>query len=1187
MLYFSYEVSHYDNLLLTGLHMMFQTKIKSYAAALILCTSVSNYSFAQNWVEKMQDPNANFYQIKADFEQYWSTHNKDEKGKGYKAFKRWENFVERRVYPSGNLSLLNLTAVNYKAFLQQQTSQTNGPGKVVGSGNLIASTTWTAMGPFGPLSGSAGSQLLKAGRLGFITIDPNNSNNLWVGAPAGGLWKSTNGGTSWTTNTDNLAVLGCSDLAIDPTNTLVMYLATGDGDAGDTRSIGVLKTVDGGVTWSATGLTNTVNNYFLIRRLIINPSNTQIVLAATNSGVYRTANGGTSWTQVSTANCFDLEFKPGDPNTIYAGGTSLRISTNGGTSFTQVTSGITTAAGRMAIAVTPNDVNYVYVLATNSSSGFLGLYRSTNSGTTFSVMSTTPNILDGSTTGNTTGGQGWYDLCIAASPLNKDEIVTGGVNVWKSLDGGVNWSLFGHWTGSGGAPFTHADQHDLEYDASGTLFNTNDGTVYKRTGTTWTEISGSMNISQIYKIGLSSVTANKWITGHQDNGTSIWNGSTYSAKLGGDGMDCFYDRTNDNNVFGEYQNGAMQRSTNGGTSWSSATSGMTGTPPWVTVWKQDPQVSTTLYAGYTDLFKSTNLGVSWTSLTAIPGSGTVREFAIATNSNQVIYVLKSSGIYKTTDGGTTWSNVTGIVPVASASPEFISIDPNDANNAWVVLSGYSSGNKVFMTANGGATWTNVSSNLPNIPANCCVYEPGSNDRIYVGMDVGIYYKDNLSTNWTLYNTGLPNAPISDLEISPASPTLLYAATFGRGVWVTNVVSAAYPPVSSFAFPSGTKCAGASVTFTDQSQGAASAWSWSVTPATAAISSPTLQNPSITFSAGGTYTVSLLASNNNGPGTTATQIISIVASPSLIIANSSQTLCGGGVASFTASGANTYSWSNGGGTAASATYAPLSTTIYTVSGTTNGCSSKKTVTVTTAPGSTIGIMGPNSICLGSSATLLSFGSAVSYTWSTNANSSSILVTPSVTTVYSLTATTANNCKPSATATLVVNPLPLISIIGSDSVICADQQVILNAFGASVYTWSPGGLSGSTAIFIPANSSTFTCVGTDVNGCSDTSSFAVRVSACTGIKALTLNQALYSVFPNPTKGNLFISSGAKENSEVNLEVMDASGKVVFHQLLLFGATEKNQEVDLAHLAAGTYFVKLKSKQESSETFRIIKE
>jgi hypothetical protein len=177
--------------------------------------------------------------------------------------------------------------------------------------------------------------------------------------------------------------------------------------------------------------------------LLINPANNQIIFAATNLGVYRTTNGGTSWTVVSANNAYDIEFKPGDPNTVYAAGTIFRISTNGGTSFSTITLP-STAIQRLAIGVSPNDPNYVYLLAAdNSSSGFLALYRSINSGSSFSTMSSASsiNVLGWSTAGTDTGGQGWYDLCMAVSPLNKDEIVVGGVNVWRSLNGGSNWTL--------------------------------------------------------------------------------------------------------------------------------------------------------------------------------------------------------------------------------------------------------------------------------------------------------------------------------------------------------------------------------------------------------------------------------------------------------------------------------------------------------------------------------------------------------------------------------------------------------------------------------------------------------------------------------------------------------------------------------------------------------------------------
>jgi hypothetical protein len=1157
-----------------------------YLAAIMAFSTLTGN--AQQWVQKMQDPNANLYEIRQEFESYWSTRDKNEKGKGYKAFRRWEHFVAPRVYPSGNLSQLALTAKNFEAW-----KKVNMPapitGKQKGGSAQIASATFTAVGPLGPISGSAGGQFLKSGRLNFITINPTNSNDLWVGAPAGGLWHSTNGGTSWTTNTDNLPVTGCSDLAIDPTNTLVMYMATGDGDGGDNRSIGVLKSTNAGQTWTTTGLTANVSSYFLIRRLIINPVNPQILLAATNQGIYRTTNGGTTWTVVNSANTFDLEFKPGNPNIVYAGGYAFRLSTNGGQTFSTISAGISNSTARMAVAVTPADSQYVYVLAgSSSSSGFLGMYRSTNAGTTFSVMSTTPNLLGWSSTGGDTGGQAWYDLCCAASPLNKDEVVTGGVNVWRSLNGGSTWTIYGHWTGTG-ASFTHADHHDLEYNSTGTLYDVNDGTVYRRTSTAWQEISGTMNISQIYRLGLSSLTANKWITGHQDNGTSVWNGTTYNAEIGGDGMDCFISRTSDQVMFGETQYGGLRRSTNGGTSWSSAKSGLPTTDgPWLTVWKQDPVHDDTLYCGYDGLWRSANQGQSWTQLTNLPNTtADITEFAIAPSNNQVIYVVKSSGIYKTVNAGTTWTTVTGNVPVGSASPQYICIDPTDANNAWVVLSGYSSGNKVYMTTNGGTTWTNWSSNLPNLPGNCIVYQPGSNDRVYVGMDVGIYYRDNNSGSWTLYNAGLPNAPVNELEISPANPTILHAATYGRGVWIASLASLApAPPVTSFSISALSKCTNAAITFSDLSSNAPSSWSWSITPANGyTASSLSAQNPIVSFSSTGTYTVKLQADNTLGFGNVATQTIQVFQSPTVnLVASTQSSICSGSPISFTASGATTYSWSHSGGSGQAASYFPLVSTVYTVTGYSNTCPGVKTVSVNVQQGPSFSVTGTPSLCAGETATLTA-SSAPNYTWSTGSQQAQEFVSPAMSLTYSVTSQAPNGCKTTKTHFILVSPAPVFTVTANDSVLCAGDAANLYAAGANSFTWEPGTILGYTTTQVFTAPLTFTITGLDHKGCSNTTYFSIHVEECTGLRLNgDPNSHAVRVFPNPAEGLFYVSS-AENGPPMTLSVRDISGKVLLEEVCSPGSGGL-QVLDLSDFADGLYLLQISGEGRITESFRLIK-
>jgi PKD repeat protein len=645
-----------------------------------------------------------------------------------------------------------------------------------------------------------------------------------------------------------------------------MYLGTGDGDAGDTYSIGVLKSTNGGMTWTSTGLTWTTSQARLIRKILINPNNTQIITVATNVGIYRSTNGGTTFTTTSVTNSVrDLEQKPNNPNILYACGTRFWRSLDAGATWTQITTGLpaNTAVDRLAIAVTPADTNYIYMIASSATnSGMQGFYRSTNGGTSFTqVTFTSPaNLLGWASNGNdaAAGGQGWYDLAIAASPLDKNEVVVGGVNVWRTTNGGTSWTIYGHWTGTG-APYIHADIHDLLYTPSGVLYSGNDGGVFYRTSTTWVDVTANMNIAQIYRVGLSASNASLMITGHQDNGTNRYNG-TWSEVMGGDGMDCFIDRTNNQVMYGSQYSGSLNRSTNGGAGWTAITSGLPG-GPWVTSWHQDPSVANTIYVGEDKMYKSTNQGTTWTGLAAMTGTADVVEFALAPNNNQVIYVIKGNALFKTINGGTSWTTITGTLPVGSAQMTYLAVDPTDANNVFVTFSGYSAGNKVFVSTNGGTSWTNISTGIPNLPVNCIVYQPGSSDGIYVGCDVGVYYRDNSNTTWSAYNTGLPNAPVFDLEIY--QPTLkLRAATYGRGVWEVDAMNPGnLAPVADFAANKTIICPGNTVNFTDLSSFTPTSWTWTFQGGTPA--SSTAQSPSVVYNTPGTYSVQLVATNANG------------------------------------------------------------------------------------------------------------------------------------------------------------------------------------------------------------------------------------------------------------------------------------------------------------------------------------
>jgi len=873
---------------------------------------------AQNWRDPLADPNANFYSIQSNFYAEWGAREQQNnqarqdntllndkwpgndpanpaaapfmKG-GYKQFKRWEYFMEPRVYPSGDITL---PSSNYERFVEyvdatpaamDQYVQTYGAAPIGSQAQQnrsqgpstnpnIMSSTWQFAGPTGyPTNGGAG-------RINVIRFDPQfaTNNTMYAGAPAGGLWKSTNGGTSWAivSSTDQIASIGVTDIAIDPTNSNTIYIATGDGDAGDTYSVGVLKSTDGGVTWNTTGLNWTTSQGRTISRLLINPSNAQILIAFTSNGIYRTTNGGTTWTQTQTTNSFrDGEFKPGDPNTVYGAGTRFWKSTDGGVTWTNTATGLpaNTAVDRFSIAVTAANAAYVYILAGSAANnGFYGVYRSTDSGATFTSRSTTPNIMGWASAGNDTGGQSWYDHGFDAAPGNADHVMVGGVNHWRSTNGGTSWTLNAHWTGSG-APYVHADVHCIVYAPTPSTnttryFSGNDGGINETTnsGGAWSDRSAQLCIAQPYRIGLSASNGALWLTGHQDNGTNLKNGASYSEVMGGDGMDCFIDRTNNNVMYGSQYSGSLNRSTNGGANWTGINTGLTGTAPWVTAWYQDPTTANTIYCGRTNLFRSTNQGTNWSAVaSAVPGTGTIVDFKIAPSNNQIIYVVKSNAVYKTINAGGAWTTVTGTLPVGSAAITRVDVHPNDPNHVIVTFSGYSAGNKVFESTNGGTSWTSISTGLPNIPVNCVRFMPGTStttDAVYVGCDVGVYYRDNTFTAWQPYFTGLPNVPIFDLEIYTGTGTLR-AASYGRGVWEVDIYNpGTLAPIADFTANQTVVCPGNGVNFTDMSSFTPTSWSWTFQGGSPGTS--TAQNPTgITWSTPGTYSVTLVATNANG------------------------------------------------------------------------------------------------------------------------------------------------------------------------------------------------------------------------------------------------------------------------------------------------------------------------------------
>ncbi len=837
-------------------------------------------SFAQNenqnhspaWVEMMQDKNANFFAVQDSFNSYFAN-RKRTKGDGWKPFKRWEHYMKQRVDLDGTFPTPDAVMNEYAAFM----------AKYGASGPKSTSGNWQELGPVTMPTNLTG-QPNGLGRLNGIAFHPTNANIFYVAAPSGGVWKTTNGGTNWTPLTDTLPTLGASCLLIDPTNTNIIYLGSGDRDAGDAPGMGVLKSTNGGISWT---FANSGMGNETVGDMLMHPSNSSILIAATTDGIYRSTNAGASWTKTSpnSNNFKDLEFKPGDPNTVYAAGSGFFYkSTNNGVSWTSITSGLPNT-GRYVIGVSANNANYVYVVS-GGSNGLIGCYRSTNSGTSFSTRSTSPNILGYSETGNDTRSQAWYDLAIAVNPTNANEIYVGGINIWKSTNGGSSWTLNAHWVGGGFTPEVHADIHALNYNPlNSRLYCCNDGGLYYTTngGTSWPEISSGLAIAQVYKIGQSATQKSLIINGYQDNGTAYVSNGAWNTVIGGDGMECIVDPTNTNYMYGALYYGNITRKTPTSLYFEDIAgdqiNGINEEGDWVTPYILHVTNPNTMFAGYKNLWRSTNIkaanasSVTWTKISTSLGGSNSYNIKVLEQSEanpSILYIAREDDKLFRSDNinGTTptYTNLSSGLP-SSYTPSDIEAHPTNQNIVYMTFY-----QDVYKSTNKGVSWTNISGNLPNISMNCIVFDTAStNDAIYVGTDAGVYYRDNSMSNWIPFMSGMPAAAeITELEIYYNSNPLqssIVASTYGRGLWQSDLYSAANAtPLCEFGASGDLICTGDTIQFTDSTLFSPTSWQWTFTPSNVSYvggTSSSSQNPLVKFSTAGYYTVKLVASNANG------------------------------------------------------------------------------------------------------------------------------------------------------------------------------------------------------------------------------------------------------------------------------------------------------------------------------------
>jgi len=637
-----------------------------------------------------------------------------------------------------------------------------------------------------------------SGRINDIEFHPTDPSIVYVGSASGGLWKSTDGGTSWSTSTAELPTLGVGAVAVLPWNPDIVLLGTGEGtpNIGRVGGVGVLKSTDAGLTWSPTDLSYPVSGIagpgFHVME--VNAA-TGTILAGATDGLWRSTDEGETWTAVKVGgDYYDVKWKPGDPTRVYCAkgnadsGNNVKVSTDDGVTWAKAGTGqpFGWMIGKTKVAVSPAAPDVIYAYYTDSSITLsLGVYRSTDNGATWTVRNNDPLLV---------GGQGWYNLVLAVDPDDIDRVLAGGVYLLVSSDAGSTFVETGGGNLLGDETRLHVDHHGIAYEPGSTtnVWVTTDGGVWRSTddGATWRSRREGLATYQFYDICAAQSDPIFSMGGTQDNGIPGRDGtvSWFVSTLIADGGVCRIDPDDADVIYGEAQMGDHVRSTDRGQSWSDTMNGIAGYGPWVTPLDSDPHAPSHLYtATMSSIYRTVDGGDLWENVAAHPAVW----ISISPVDGSVVWTVHdSTGVMVTTDDGGSWMSASSY-PFATGPATRVHAHPTDVQTALVTFGGYDpSVAHVIRTTDLGLTWTDVTGDFPSQPVNAIVIDPADADHWYVGTDVGVWASTTGGAEWIPFETGLPNAVVYDLDIQESARKLV-AGTHGRGAWEIDL-----PPPNS-------------------------------------------------------------------------------------------------------------------------------------------------------------------------------------------------------------------------------------------------------------------------------------------------------------------------------------------------------------------------------------------------------
>ena len=678
-----------------------------------------------------------------------------------------------------------------------------------------------------PITGSSWQNLGPtnfAGRVSAVAVDPSNPSVIYRGTAGGGVWKTTDGGTTWKPLTDDLGNLSIGAVAVAPSKPQTVYVGTGEGALGidGIDGIGFIRSTDGGATWTLP-VSVLAPKFF---DLNVHPAKPDELLAATSEGIQKSTDGGSTWKSVFSKYAATAIVRvPGAPSKLLAtvwdissaspswNGFIYR-SADGGDTWTP-SGGAGPApfdpdTGRLSIAIAPSSPSTVYALAATASGDSQGcdqdpvdqrgIYRSTDGGLTWTLRANpvTGDCQNGYD--SILAGQGWYASTILVAKTSAKTLYAGGLDLWKSTDGGATWTKKSHWDEDPSSPhYVHADIHALAWEGTKLLIG-DDGGVQRSSdgGATFSGLDTGIVTRQYYAAGVSAADRNLIIGGAQDNGTNIRTGATgsYREVIGGDGFGVAVHPTNPAILYGSVYGSRIFRSTDGGMNFDEITPdfGPAENRPFITPLTIDPTNGSVLYTGSNHLWKTADGGTTWSKTSSSDlGDGSRRGYltkiAVARSDPKQILTATGAGVVKlSTDGGSTFKTLGGLPARYASHVEF---DPKDPTRFYVSFMASGTAPRLFKTADGGSTFSRIDAGLPPFPVHVVRVDPGDSNVLFAGTDVGLFRSPDGGASWARFGSGLPAVSVWDIAILPDG-SMLRVATHGRGFYELNIAPVAPP-----------------------------------------------------------------------------------------------------------------------------------------------------------------------------------------------------------------------------------------------------------------------------------------------------------------------------------------------------------------------------------------------------------